>query len=163
MKLTGGSKFEDAIKELVKKLDKPYTLRVGFLEGATYPDGTKVAEVAIFNEFGRTVTVTRKRSVKNELGGSYYQLPRPFFRNMIAEKSSSWPKGIAYQLKATNYDVELTLVRAGQKIKAQLQKSIRDLKTPPLAPSTIRRKGFSKPLIDTGQMLKSVDYEIETQ
>jgi hypothetical protein len=30
-----------------------------------------------------------------------------------------------------------------------------------LKPATIRRKGFAKPLVDTGHMLNSIDHEVE--
>ena len=115
------------------------------MEGATYPDGTSVAAVAAFNEFGVP---------------SHGQPPRPFFRRMIAEKSDSWPDAIAANLKATDYDVELTLNRVGAGIAGQLQLSIRDLVDPILAASTIRAKGFSKPLIDTAVMINSVQWEV---
>jgi cobalamin biosynthesis Co2+ chelatase CbiK len=87
---------------------------------------------------------------------------RPFFRSMIAQKSGKWASGIARQLKATNYDVDKTLTLTGESIKGQLQQSIRDFSNPPNAKSTVRKKGFNDPLIDTGHMLDSVDYEVST-
>ena len=48
----------------------------------------------------------------------------------------------------------------GQGISGQLKQSIVDTNEPPLAASTIARKGFAKPLVDTGHMLQSVDYEV---
>ena len=50
---------------------------------------------------------------------------------------------------------------AGEAIAGQLRQSIVDTNSPALAESTIRRKGFSKPLVDTGHMLQSVDYEVK--
>ena len=69
--LKGGDKLEAALREISRKVSKPGKLRVGFLEGATYPDGTPVALVAWWNEFG----------TEDEFP------PRPSFRNMIAAKS----------------------------------------------------------------------------
>ena len=43
--------------------------------------------------------------------------------------------------------------------KGDIQQSIVDLRDPPNAASTIRAKGSSNPLIDTGEMKNSVDYE----
>ena len=57
---------------------------------------------------------------------------------MIAAKSGGWADGIAYQLKATKYDSNLTLQRTGEAIKGQLQESILDLWTPPLSPVILR-------------------------
>lgn len=145
--LRGGDKFQAALREISKKISRPATLRVGFLEGSSYPDGTSVPMVAAINEFG---------------AASRGQPARPFFRNMIADHEKEWPAGIAAQLKATAYDVAMTLERTGVAIAGQLRQSIVDLVEPPLAPSTIRRKGSDKPLIDTGHMLNSVDFEVKT-
>ena len=56
---TGGEKLQKKLQEIVEKLGAARTVRVGFLENATYPDDahTPVALVAAVNEFGGTVTV----------------------------------------------------------------------------------------------------------
>jgi hypothetical protein len=66
----GGEKLEAALATLATKLAVPATLRVGFLENAKYPDGTPVAAVAAWQNYGT---------------GSIP--PRPFFSNMVAQKS----------------------------------------------------------------------------
>ena len=142
----GGTLLARRLGEIAQKLGSDPTLSVGFLEGATYPDGTSVAMVAAINEFGAPA--------RN-------QPPRPFFRNMIADKSSAWGRAIADLLDETDYDATRTLELVGMGIKGQLQQSIRDLTTPPLKPSTVRRKGFDKPLVDTSVMINSVDYIVE--
>lgn len=141
--IKGGEKLKKALGEIGRQLSGPSTVRVGFLARATYPNGLPVALVAAWNEFG-----TKKMPA------------RPFFRNMIAAKKNEWPKGIATQLKATNYDVRKTLELTGMAISGQLRQSIIDTNSPPLALSTIARKGHSKPLVDTGHMIGSVDYEV---
>lgn len=143
--IRGGNKLEAALRAISEKISQPATLKVGFLEGATYPDGMPVALVAAVNEFG---------------GG--HVPPRPYFRPMVEDKSPQWGAAIEQNLVAKNYDVGATLALAGDGIKGQLQQSIRDTNSPPLAPATIKRKGFDKPLVDTGHMLNSVDYEVET-
>lgn len=164
MKLSGGEKFEAALKEIAEQVSKPGLLRVGFLENATYPEtGQKVAEVAFYNEFGRTVkTKGEKLADGTTSEGTYYQLPRPFFRNMIAKYSPQWPEAVAKDLKRTKYDVKRTLERTGLAIEGQLRQSIQDTNSPPLAQSTIDRKGFSKPLIDTGVMWNHVASQVKT-
>ena len=54
--------------------------------------------------------------------------------------------------------VDVSLLGAG--IEGQLRQSITDTNAPPLSPATIARKGFSKPLVDTGNMLNSVASEV---
>lgn len=143
---SGGAALEAKLAELAEKLGDGKTLRVGFLEGATYPDGQSVPMVAAANEYGDP---------------AMNRPPRPFFRNMIAEKSPEWPQDIAKIAEATGYDAEKMLGLMGEHIKSQLQGSIRDLMEPALSPVTIAKKGFSKPLIETSHMLNSVDYDIK--
>lgn len=159
--ISGGKKFEAAMHVLAAKLGQPRTLRVGFLSGSTYPDGTSVALVAAIQNFGAP-----SRGIP----------PRPFFSNMVSKRSPSWPQGIATQLKATGNDVDATLNITGDVIRSQLQLEIRETNSPPLAESTLRRRGYTggpynskdpktfgaKPLIDTGHMLNSIDKEIVT-
>ena len=144
--IRGGKKFEAAMAELARKLGRPATLKVGFLGNATYPDGKPVAMIAAINEYGAP-----KRG----------QPPRPFFRRMINAKKGEWPEAIAGVLQAQGNDVEKALDIAGAAIAGQLRQSIVDLVDPPLAPSTIARKGHDKPLVDTSHMLKSVDHEVK--
>ncbi len=143
---SGGSALEAKLAEIAEKLGEGKTLRVGFLEGATYPDGESVAMVAATNEFGNPAN---------------NQPPRPFFRNMIAEKSPEWPEDIGKIAEVTGYDASSMLGLMGERIKDQLQGSIRDLMEPALSPVTVKKKGFSKPLIETSHMLNSVDYDIK--
>ena len=142
--LSGGSKLEAALREMSQKVAKAASLKVGFLENAKYPDGTPVAMVAAIQDFGAP--------------GAGIP-PRPFFRNMIAAKQGEWPGAFASLLKANDLDAKLSLAQGGAAIAGQLRQSIIDTNEPPLAPSTIRRKGHAKPLVDTGHMLASVDFE----
>ena len=143
---TGGDKLESVLKELAKKLDKSGTLNVGFLAGATYPDGTPVPMIAAIQEFGApSVNIP----------------PRPYFRNMIAKENGHWGDDLGKLLVHTEYDVNQSLGLMGMSIKGELQQSIKDTNSPPLAPATIKAKGFEKPLVDTGHMQNSVDFEIK--
>jgi hypothetical protein len=143
----GGDKFALALSQIAKQLSRPESVRVGFLEGAHYPDGTPVGLVAAVNEYGAP-----SRGIP----------PRPFFRNMIADKSADWPEALGKTLQATGLDQTKALELMGQGVAAQLRQSIVETDSPPLAQSTIDRKGSSKPLVDTGVMLNSIDYEIKS-
>lgn len=143
--VSGGDKMDDYLKSLLNKLDCG-DLQVGFMEGATYADGTPVAQVAFWNEFGH--------------GGNFPSPPRPFFRNMVSKESPTWGKKLAGLLKATGDDGERSLSALGEDIKGALEQSIIDTNAPPNAPSTIAAKGFNKPLIDTSHMKNSVTYKV---
>lgn len=150
---SGGAAMERALQAIAEKASKAGTLRVGFLEGATYPNGQKVAFVAAMNEYGHTV--------KKGQEGSYYVLPRPFFRDMIAKQSGNWGKSLGNLARLNHYDMQKTLGQMGEGIGSQLQQSINTFNSVPLAPATVARKGFSKQLIDTAHMINSVAYDID--
>jgi hypothetical protein len=145
--VTGGEKLQAKLQAMAGAVTSAESVKVGFLAGAIYPNGTPVALVAAIQEFGAP-----RAGIP----------PRPFFRNMIAAKSPEWGPATAALLIANDYDAAKTLKQVGEAVAGQLRQSIVDLVDPPLAPITIRAKGFSKPLIDTGHMLNSVDYEVKS-
>jgi hypothetical protein len=63
-------------------------------------------------------------------------------------------KVIEQKLKPTQL-----LDRIGLKVQSLLRQRVRSITQPPLSPATIAAKGSSKPLIDTGQMINSINYE----
>ncbi len=144
--ISGGDKLKRRLRDIAQAVGRGGTLSVGFLENARYPDGTPVAMVAAIQDFGAP-----RANIP----------PRPFFRNMVAAKQDEWPRAIADLIVANDYDIEKSLHIAGEAIAGQLRESIVNTNTPPLAPSTIARKGFAKPLIDTSHMINSIDHEVE--
>ena len=143
--LKGGDKLKAALDKIARGIQRPTTLRSGFLEKAKYPDGKPVAMIAAIQDFGAPAAGIP---------------PRPFFRNMIAKHKDEWPAGIARALKDNDYDVRKALDIAGAAIGGQLRQSILDTNAPPLKPATIARKGFAKPLIFTSHMINSIDHEV---
>ena len=120
-------------------------VRVGFFETARYDDGTPVAAVAAWNEFG-TETIPE----------------RPFFRRAIAEAEDRIAKVLRRGIDTEKMVVDERLAgRVGAYVQGEIQDSITALKEPQNAPETIKRKGSSNPLIDTGHMRDSVDYEVD--
>lgn len=55
---------------------------------------------------------------------------------------------------------QATLEKLGNYVQGLVQKKIRNGSFTPNAPSTIKRKGSSKPLIDTGHLRQSIRYVI---
>jgi hypothetical protein len=176
-KVTGGRKFAAALTMISARLSSPGTLRVGFLEGATYPNGTSVPMVAAIQEFGAP-----RAGIP----------PRPYFRPMIAAKSPAWPAAIAENLRGSGYDVDAALGLVGEGVKGQLQESIINTNSPALSPVTVMLRGMksqdqslvvtrrvvaqararvaagltnygasTKPLVESGHLVNSVDYEIK--
>lgn len=146
IRIRGTEQVQDKLNEIAKDLQSAASLRVGFLENATYPNGTPVALIAAVQNFGAP-----SRGIP----------PRPFFTNMVKEHQNEWAPQAAQLLRQNKYDVKKTLMVLGEAIAGQLRQSIVDTNEPPLAPATVARKGFEKPLIDTGHMINSVDYEVK--
>lgn len=151
-------------------------VRVGFLEGKTYPNGTSVAMVAAIQEYGAPAVGIP---------------PRPFFRAMIKLRKAGWGPTAAALLKANDYDVDKTLTQMGMGISGELRDSIIATNGPPLSEVTrmLRMMKREDPdlvvtrrtvgiaaarvaagetasdineavLIESGTMLNSVDFEV---
>ena len=122
-------------------------VQVGFLSSAKYEDGKSVAQVAMSNEYG----VPQKR-----------QPPRPFMRTAL-KKAKEWKKTFDFMIKkgfVRGGDFKTSFNTLGLVVQGDIKTSIKELTAPALAQLTIDKKGFSKPLIDTGYMLDSVNYEV---
>ena len=148
MAVRGGHKL-DAIIRKALSASGVETLRVGFFRTAKYPDGTPVAAVAAWNEFG-----TRTK------GGSQHIPERPFFRQALRKVQSDVSELVQDGINSKTMVVDDLLAdRLGGLVAGAVQENIRDLKSPPNAPSTIARKGSDNPLIDEGKMRTSVTWE----
>ncbi len=154
------------------------TVSVGYFEGDVYPDGTPVASVAFWNEFGH--------------GGPFPAPARPTFRPMVSKESPTWGPKMGKLAKSTNYDGKLVLSMMGEDIAGALQDSIVNTPVAPLSPTTLMlRKKFgnnpqdirardviqaqrdvaagktgatgtqAKPLVWTGTMLRAPGYKVE--
>ena len=137
-----GKRLNKMLKELNDK-----QVRIGFQHGkATEDDGTDVCDVAAWNELG-TVNMPS----------------RPFLRKSVdenGEKINSFMKSMKREiLKGTSAEQILKLIGIFQ--KDLIQEKITEGSYVPNAASTIRKKGSSKPLIDTGRMRQSVNYQIK--
>lgn len=140
--LSGGDALQRRLAEIAASMGGG-SVSVGFMSGAVYPDGTPVAGVAYWNEYGQAG-----------------QPARPFFRRMIATESPGWALKMAAAARATNYDGQKVLDLMGEDIAGALKESISNLTDPPLAQSTIDAKGSSKPLIETSDMKNSITHEV---
>ena len=177
--ISGGAKLEATLRELAKKVAKKATLRVGFLEGAPYPDGTPVAMVAAIQEYGAP-----KVGIP----------PRPFFRTMVEKEKGGWGDALGKNLLSTDFDSVKALGLMGDEIQGQLVESIIQLDEPALSQVTLmlrqmfpKNKTYektgkdvgiaaarvaagelatgesTKPLVWTGHLLASVSHEVDEE
>ena len=118
------------------------SVRVGVLENATYPDGTPVAMVAFWNEYG-----TRTSPV------------RAFFRTTVSEQKKNWVLSVQNLMKIHN-DPKRVMGLIGVHMQEQIVQSINTWSDPPNSAYTIAKKGSSKPLIETGVLMRSIKSEV---
>ena len=135
---TSNKKYEAIDRPFYSAVAKPNTVDPRHPYGVPRRFGRQkertAAEVAAFNEYG---------------GG--YTPPRPFIRTCIQKNSRKW---FNYFDKTWLQfpDIRQTLWKLGDKIKGDLSETVKEWSTPPNAPSTVMRKGFNNPLVDSGNM-----------
>lgn len=120
---------------------------VGFQAGdATEEDGADVCSVAAWNEYGTSTIPSR-----------------PFLRKSVDENKDRIDSAIrdAVGLMFTGGGAKDVYSQIGLFQKDLVQEKILTGSFAPNAPSTIKKKGSSKPLVDTGRMLQSVNYVIK--
>ena len=127
---------------LSKYKDMNASVRVGVLENATYPDGTPVAMVAFWNEYG-----TRTSPV------------RAFFRTTVSEQKKNWVLSVQNLMKMHN-DPKQVMGLIGVHMQEQIVQSINTWTDPPNSAYTIAKKGFDKPLVERGIMMRSIKSEV---
>jgi hypothetical protein len=145
----GGKKLNKYLRELALRLGQGGEAKIGFLEGKTYAEddgGLSVAQVAFWNNFGTTKAPAR-----------------PFFTNMIEDQMPTWARKLGMAARYSNYRARGALEIVAADINGHLKESIQLLQDPALSPYTIAKKGFAKPLIDTGTMLDSTGWVVTTE
>ncbi|MCK5133222.1 MAG: hypothetical protein KAR40_13855 [Candidatus Sabulitectum sp.] len=140
---TGGDKFNEFIKKAgrgsIRGVD------VGVFASAKYPNGTLVAAVAAWNEFG-TATIPERPALRNA--------------NKSHEKS-------LLQILKVKVDPETMVVTPriaallGTSLQGAMQQSIVSLSSPANEDSTIKGKGSSNTLIASGNYLRSITYQVK--
>ena len=123
-------------------------IKAGVLKGAGSYKGVPIAQVAKWNEYG-----TKNGHIPS----------RPFLA-IATDESKGWPSDVKSQIGGINSsaDVNEALKTIGETMKKDIKNLFGDRsKLRPNAPSTIAKKGFDAPLIDTGKLQEVIDYEVE--
>jgi hypothetical protein len=132
----------------------------GILTGsATGTGSASLAEIAIWNELGTEWGVDQVAP-----GGNPVHIPaRPFIGSTADEKQREWKDTVARVNRlvlAGKIDNDTASEILGQQMQADIQQKIVDLRDPPNAEATIKKKKSDNPLIDTGAMKDAVKYEV---
>lgn len=100
-------------------------------------------------------------AARNEYGvPEHNQPPRPFMRDTINKNWRKWRRFVQDRLPVT-LDAKKTMIELGDIVSDDVRTMILTYTTPPNKPSTVRIKGFNKPLVDSGQMAESVRMEVK--
>lgn len=118
---------------------------------------------AIYNEFG---TKGSGKGFSTPRGGGFGgPIPeRPFMRNAMRSNQTKYQQFMKVSAKAIlsgEVTPEVSLKRLGRMAQVDIQEEITSLSSPPNSPTTIRLKGSSNPLIDTGEMRGAVTWKLE--
>lgn len=138
-----GAAIDAYIEELCK-----HKVQIGFNEDSgSYDDGTTVAQVAAWNEYGTETAPAR-----------------PFMRQTVDDYEDKIIKHGQNQFKTElkgGKSAERVLNAMGSYVKGCIQKEIVEGEFEPNAPSTIAKKHSERPLIDSSHMRQSVTYVIK--
>ena len=134
--------------DAVKQRSKAGALKVGLLSGlGEHPnsdDGTTIPEIGAAHEFGAGVP------------------ERSFIRSTIAENINKY-NGMRRDLIKAMIAGDMTKMQAvailGEAVKADVQRKIQTISEPANSDETIAQKGSDNPLVDTGTMRQSIQWE----
>lgn len=144
--------FGKGIKGISSLVGGPNQVKVGFPAGVADADNINKA---VWSEFGTSRGIPE----------------RPFMRNAMRNNKDSYKAAMkaaaatiieqAAQGESAADEKRKALKKLGVLAQGDIQAEITSLRTPPNAASTIRQKGSSNPLIDSGEMRAAVTFQIK--
>lgn len=142
-------KINGGVEGLLKRVKTPGTVDVGIIDAGKHADSDlTVATIGFAHEFG-TATIPE----------------RSFIRATTKEKRKEIVKlqtKLLKKIQSGEISTEKALGLLGAFVAGLISKKIVDIKAPPNAPETIKRKGSSNPLVDTGQLKNSITWEVNS-
>ena len=120
-------------------------------------NGKPIALVAFWNEYGTS---------REKDGKKVPHIPaRPFIRISFDDHNKEWFKEADTQLTAIvngGKTANGALNAVGRLMKKDIKKIIGDKsRLKPNAPATVARKGFNKPLYETGKLKAAIDFKVK--
>lgn len=123
-------------------------VHVGVPEGPKETDGTPMAMIAAVHEYGAPSQGIPERPV-------YRVVVRKNREKYLQLNRTNLVKMLRGQMTA-----DQALGQLGEMAKGDVQSEIRNGDFTPLKPATIKRKGSSRPLIDKGQYIQSIQWQL---
>ncbi len=134
------------------------TLSIGFLS-------SKEAQIAAKNEYGGTYATDDEYKARGAAKGidvpdTIDIPPRPFMQNTVTKQKAKWAKTAIHVTKDNGGDIEKALVVVGAQAVADIRETIEEGDFTPNSERTVEIKNGADPLIDTGEMSKSIAWEV---
>lgn len=178
----------DAIQKALRNLMTEKSVTIGIHEDAGNHESDDITNAALgaVHEFGADINhpggtsygyASKAAADRNEVrflksGKGYMELgvtsphvikipARPWLNPGVASGNKEYLQIVETTIKDGGTMTQ-ALNKVGVVAVGKVQKYMTDLRTPPNAPSTIKKKGSSNPLIDSGALRQSVTYKLTT-
>ena len=151
-----------AIRGRIERLgDMGHVTRVGVqgAPAAANHQGTSltVAQIANIHEFGKVIHQPRMKRVIVIPERSFIRRTVDLYQEAIARREVLLAQGVVLG----KFELRQGLELFGMYVVVLIQQRMANGIDPPNKPSTIARKGSSKPLIDRGQLRQSITHIVE--
>jgi phage gpG-like protein len=157
--MEGSVKFNDRVwRKLLARVNNlgDQHVRVGvFGDGQSRDDGASNVEIAAIHEYGSQAAgipersfiraTLRAKDASGELASICKRLARGVVRDQMDHRKA----------------LEILGAQATTWIKGAITEG--DGISPPLHPATVARKGSSRPLVDTGQLINSITWKVSNE
>lgn len=177
-----------ALKEVLKRMEyiNKHSVYVGVpSDGSGRKDGESNAIIAAAHEFGATIKhpggtrYTKRDGAKATFNSNSFMGPvsgttkshtivlpeRSYLRSTLNENGKKYAeieaRELAKSLKPNGPEPEKVLNQLGLMVSSDVKKRILDGNFAPLKRATIKRKGSTKPLTDTGAMMQSITWRVK--
>ena len=189
--ISGVNELKNEMNKIVKSLDAPM-VTVGIHEGEADPQGGEItmATLGAVHEFGADIKhpggtdygyPTKETAEKGQVrfmkkGSGFMVLGQtkphdikiparpwlePGFNSGLKEYEEIMAEGIDETVNGG--DIKKALNKVGVFAVGMVQSFMTSLKAPANKPATVKKKGSSNPLIDSGAMRASVNYKLQAQ
>lgn len=133
------------------------------------PKGDRNRDLAKIHEYGTVIRVTDRMRGYLASQGLHLKQSTTFIRiperSFIRSGFDSNVNRILDEIESKvfdfleDFDENAVLDYSGELVAKLIRFAARDLDSPALHPFTVERKGSSDPLIDSGEMVRSIDYD----
>lgn len=148
--VSGGDRLGARLRQIREDFEKNNSVLVGVPAGTgSYEDGAPIAVIAAVQEFGSADGRIPERS--------FLRVP---LRQNVEDFRAVW-RALIPKVVRGELTMHQVMSQIGAKAAGVSQEAIESGIGPANAPSTVARKGSSKPLIDSGALRQSITYIVE--